>query len=219
MPTAIECGETFRVKVGIKCGSACKPDGWAIEVRDHAGNAIATAAPGSEPWSGTAALYYAEVRLAAPDAEGLYAWEAFAPAVARGDEQRGGHDEHGGHDERDGGHQERDGGHEQRDGHGEAGASFNVRAVPAPECRLTVVALDKESQSPVRGAKVVVHPYRAVTDERGVAEMRLPKGVYRLFVSGRDYLPFRSDGEVAADATITAELESDSGPSDAELWS
>jgi hypothetical protein len=71
----------------------------------------------------------------------------------------------------------------------------------------------------VRGARVVVHPYRAVTDAEGVAELRVPKGAYRLFVSGGDYFPFRSDGEIGADVTIRAELDVDRGPSDAELWS
>ena len=41
---------------------------------------------------------------------------------------------------------------------------------------------------PVKGAKVVVHPYKAFTDERGVAEVRVPKGEYRLVVSGTNYL-------------------------------
>jgi hypothetical protein len=91
--------------------------------------------------------------------------------------------------------------------------------VRAPQCVLRVVAIDAASRKPVRGARVVVHPYRAVTDEQGVAELRVPKGAYRLFVSGRDYFPFRSDGEVRADVTIEAELAADRGPSDAELWS
>ena len=47
----------------------------------------------------------------------------------------------------------------------------------------------------------------------------MPKGAYRLFVSGRDRFPFRSDGEIDSDVTIQAELDEDFGPSDAELWS
>ena len=51
-----------------------------------------------------------------------------------------------------------------------------------------------------------------------MAEIELPKGRYRLFVSGKDYLPFRHDTEVDADKTIKAELDADRGPSDADLW-
>ena len=187
-PSAIECGEKFTVKLGVKCSSECRPDGWAVEVRDHDGTTRATATLSDEPWPGTAALFYTEVDLSAPDTEGLYAWEAKTPA--------------GGPDIQ----------------HAECVARFSVRVVPTPECLLTIVAIDLESQTPVNGAKVVVHPYTAFTDERGVAEVRVPKGEYRLFVSGKNYFPFRSDGEMKTDVTIRAELAVDRELSDADVW-
>ena len=189
VPSTIECGEKFSVKLGVKCSSECRPDGWTVEVRDQDGKKRATATVSGEPWPGTAALYYAEVEMSAPDTEGLYAWEAKAPV----------------------------------DGldipHAECIVPFGVRVVPTPECLLTVVAIDMESRNPVEGAKVVVHPYEAFTDERGVAEVRVPKGEYRLFVSGRKYFPFRSDGEVKKDVTIRAKLALDLELSDADVWS
>ncbi len=188
-PSAIECGEKFSVKLGVKCSSECRPDGWAVEVRDHDGKKQATATLSNDPWPGTAGLYYTEVDLSAPDTEGLYAWEAKAPAAGLDIP------------------------------HAECIASFGVRVVPTPECLLTVVAIDVESQTPVKGAKVVVHPYKAFTDERGVAEVRVPKGEYRLFVSGKKYFPFRSDGDMKADVTIRAELALDLELSDADVWS
>lgn len=192
VPSAIERGETFSIKVGVKCRAGCAPDTWVFGIRDHEGRVLASRRVGREPFPGTAALFHAEAELEAPDAEGLYAWQAFAPAIDGDDDEVG---------------------------HGEAYAPFNLRVVRAPECRLTVVAMDIESRSPIKGAKVVVHPYRTMTDERGVAELSVPKGAFRLFVTGRGYFPFRLDGDAAEDATITAELESDLGPSDAELWS
>ena len=188
-PSAIECGEKFSVTLGVKCSAECRPDGWAVEVRDHDGKKQATATLSDDPWPGTAALYYTEVDLSAPDTEGLYAWEAKASAAGLDIP------------------------------HAECIASFGVRVVPTPECLLTVLAIDVESQTPVKGAKVVVHPYKAFTDERGVAEVRVPKGEYRLFVSGTNYFPFRSDGEVKTDVTIRAELALDLGLSDADVWS
>jgi hypothetical protein len=189
VPSTIECGEGFSVKLGVKCSSECRPDGWTVEVRDQDGKKQATGTLSGEPWPGTAALYYREVDLSAPDTEGLHAWEAKAPA----------------------------------DGldipHAECIAGFGVRIVPVPECLLTVVAIDMESQTPVKGAKVVVHPYKAFTDERGVAEVRVPEGEYRLFVSGKNYFPFRSDGEMKTDVTIRAELALDLELSDADIWS
>ena len=188
VPSTIESGETFSVKLGVNCSGECRPDGWTVEVRDQDGERRATVTFGGEPWPGTSALYYAEVELSAPDTDGLHTWEAKALA---------------------------DGLHLP---HAEAVAPFGVRVVPAPECLLMVVAVDMESQTPVQGAKVVVHPYKTFTDERGVAEVRIPKGEYRLFVSGKKYFPFRSDGEIKADVTIKAELAVDRELSDADIW-
>ena len=188
VPSPIESGETFSVKLGVNCSSECRPDGWTVEVRDQDGERRATVTYGGEPWPGTSALYYAEVELSAPDTDGLHTWEAKALA---------------------------DGLHLP---HAEAVAPFGVRVVPAPECLLMVVAVDMESQTPVQGAKVGVHPYKTFTDERGVAEVRIPKGEYRLFVSGKKYFPFRSDGEIKTDVTIKAELAVDRELSDADIW-
>ena len=66
---------------------------------------------------------------------------------------------------------------------------------------------------------MVAHPYQAVTDEDGVATLRVPEGEYRLFVSGKNYFPFHCDSDVKTDMTIRAELAVDRAPSDADLWS
>ena len=89
----------------------------------------------------------------------------------------------------------------------------------AAECRVTVVAVDTERHTPVRNAKVVMHPYRAATDARGVAQIMVPKGAYRLFVSGPNHVPFRRDVEMTTDVTIRAELALELGISDADIWS
>ena len=90
--------------------------------------------------------------------------------------------------------------------HAEGAANIGMRVVSRPECLVTIEALDKESQTPLSGARVVMHPYRAVTDERGVAEVRVAKGVYQLFVSQTRYLTFGLPVEVNADMTTRAEM-------------
>jgi hypothetical protein len=90
--------------------------------------------------------------------------------------------------------------------HDEACASFGVRVVTHPECLVTVEAVDQASQAPLTGARVVMHPYKAVTDERGVAQVRVAKGAYQLFVSQTSYVTFGLPVEVAADMTARAEL-------------
>jgi hypothetical protein len=188
-PPAVERGKRFTVRLGVTCSAKCRPTGWMAEVRDHDGEKLATTTLGDDPWPGTDALYHAEVALEAPDTEGLYTWKA---AVLTGDADVT---------------------------HTDGGVSFRVRVVSTPACLLTVVALDAKSQNPVAGAQVVAHPYRAVTDARGVAQLQVPAGEYRLFVSGKRYIPFRFDGELQTDTTIRAELAPDVELSDADIWS
>ena len=188
VPPTVEREKPFRIKLRVQCHAECRPTGWAVDVRDHEGQKQASAALSDVPAFGTATLYYAEVDLTAPDTEGLFSWEASAP------------------------------GNSAEVPHAGGTARFGVRVVPAPECRVTVVAVDAERHTPVGGAKVVMHPYRAVTDKRGVAEVRVPKGAYRLFVSGPKHLPFRQDGEMTTDVTIRAELALDLEISDADVW-
>lgn len=189
VPTAIVAGQAFRFKVGVKCSSECRPAGWTFEVSDEHGDQTAVGALGDEPWPGTAALFYAEVEARAPEAEGLHDWTVSAPGA------------------------DLDIPHEQHK------ARFGVRTVRQPECLIAVEAIDRASQLPIRGAKVVVHPYRAFTDDHGRALVRVPKGAYRIFVSGAHHVPYRAEHEVLTDTSIRAELILDLAPSDADLWS
>jgi hypothetical protein len=91
-------------------------------------------------------------------------------------------------------------------GHAEGLASFGVRVVSAPECLVRVEAVDQITQTPISGARVMLHPYKAVTDERGVAEVRVAKGAYKLFVSQTRYFTFALPVDITADMTTRAEL-------------
>ena len=98
-------------------------------------------------------------------------------------------------------------------------ARFEVRVTPPPDHRLRVVAVDAVTQAPVEGARVVAHPFRGITDEHGVADLAVPAGTYRVFVTGRDYLPFRADEAVETDRTLNAELTVRRELTDADIWS
>ena len=189
VPPTIVAGERFAIKVGVKCSSACRPTGWLAEIRDHDGCVAATATLSDEPWRGTGALRYAEVQLQAPCEQGLYRWKAAAPGA------------------------------DLTIPHTVQSMEFGVRTVPPPEFRVRIEVLDKESQAPISGAKVVVHPYRTFTDGEGVAEIRVPKGDYTILVSGKKHIPFRTSGLVTEDMTVRAELALDVGLSEAEIWS
>jgi hypothetical protein len=190
VPPAIECGATFRIKVGVTCGAGRGAGAQRVELTDHDGRPVGEATTGEASWPGTSALHFAEVALRAPDTPGLFGWGARLAQDARAPAA-----EHA------------------------SAARFSVRSVPAPECLVHVRAVDAATQVPIEGARVVAHPYRGVTNAQGMAELRLARGEYRLFVSGRGYLPFRTSATVDADVAVTAELEADVEPSDAELWS
>lgn len=189
LPTAIIAGDEFRFKVGVKCSSGCPPTDWTFEIRDAAGAVVAGGPLGDVPWQGTAALYWAEVSVRAPGSPGLHEWTASAPGPGAGIA-----------------HQARS-------------ARVGVRSVPKPDCSITVEAIDQETQTPIRGARVVIHPYRVFTDEHGRAEVRVPKGTYRIFVSGGDHFPYREESEIVADTVVRAELAMDRPPTVADVWS
>jgi len=122
-------------------------------------------------------LYFAEVELEAPPSAGLYTWSV------------------------------KNAGTDSGMPHAEGSVDFGVQVVSHPEFVVTVETVDKESQTPLEGARVVMHPYRTMTDERGVAEVRVAKGAYKLFVSQTRYLTFGLSVEVTSDMTARAELE------------
>ena len=184
IPPTIVVGEKFRMKVGIKCSRQCRLANTQFAIYDHEGSHLATGTLSGDLWPGTTALYFAEVEVEAPATEGLYTWSVKGPSTALGTSP-------------------------QSDGeiaHAEAAVSFGVRVVSHPEYVVRVETIDMENQTPLSGARVVMHPYNATTDERGIAEVRVAKGAYKLFVSQTRYVTFGLPVEVTADMTARAEL-------------
>ena len=191
IPSTVVIEEKFRTKVGIKCSSECTLADRDFGIDDHQGTRIATGTLSGDHWPGTS-LYAAEVELEAPAAEGLYTWSAKCP---------------GSDVEMSGANASPTGRSNKVMPHGEGCTSFGVRVVSHPEYVVIVETVDMVSQTPLRGARVVMHPYRAVTDERGVAELRVAKGAFKLFVSQTRYLTFGLAIDLTANMTIRAELE------------
>ena len=177
IPTSVVVREKFAIKVGIKCSGGCSLANSHFGIHDHEGIQVVVGTLPDEQWPDTVGLYVAEVELEAPVSEGLYTWSVK---------------------------------HVQSDigiPHAESSSDFGVRVVGRPEYLVTIETVDKVTQTPLSGARVVMHPYRVVTDEQGVALVRVAKGVYKLFVSQTNYLTFGMPIEVAADMTARAELD------------
>lgn len=176
VPSAVVAGERFRIRVGVKCASECPLANTRVGVYDAAGRRVATATLSDTLWPGTTALYAAELELTAPADEGLFTWSVRAPE----DDATG--------------------------PHAEASATFGVRVVRQPDHLVTVEAVDLDGGTLLAGARVVMHPYRTLTDARGIARLRVAKGSYRLFVSETGYMTFGMTVDVAGDLSAKAKL-------------
>jgi len=179
VPSAAVAGERFRVSVGIRCSAGCGLGGHELGLFDQDGSQVGTVTLGHEVWPGTEALYYSEVEAKAPLAPGSHRWEI------------------------------RTGDWVSEVPHAAGSLPIVVRVVSAPDCEVTVKVVDRESQAPIKGARVVMHPYRAVTDANGIAKVKVTGGPYDILVSGSKYVPASTSVEVTADMVTCAELDAD----------
>jgi hypothetical protein len=176
LPSAIAARERFRLKVGIKCSAGCNLTGKPFGILDHEGAKVGAGSLLDRVWPGTSALYFAELEAEAPRATGDYQWRVEAPGLDSGVP------------------------------HAAASFPFAVKVVGPPDHEVTVEAFDSETRAPIKGAHVLLHPYRALTDERGVAKVKVAKGRYKLFVSGFNYMAHEDIIDVTDDVTTRAEL-------------
>lgn len=179
VPSAVHAGQRFAVSVGARCSAGCDLGGKALTLVDQHGAPAGTVELGRAVWPGTEALYFAQAEARAPLEAGSHQWQAKMS------------------------------GWDGEAPHAAGVFALAVRVVPAAECEVTVRAIDRESRAPIAGARVVMHPYRAVTNDNGIARVKVSKGQYDVLVSGRRYLPFCASIEVTADMDTTAEMDAD----------
>jgi hypothetical protein len=125
-------------------------------------------------WPGTSALYFAEVEARAPRTTGDHQWRAVIAVSDSGVP------------------------------HASDVCSVTVKVVGVPDHEVRVEAFDRDRQTPVEGAHVLMHPYRAFTDANGMAKLKVVKGTYKLAVSGFNYVAFEDSIDVAADVAVRA---------------
>jgi hypothetical protein len=176
LPSALVAGERLAFKVGIKCSAGCDLAGREVGLFDGDGNRIAAGTLRDEAWPGTSALHYAEMAGTAPPAPGNARWEVRIAAQDEGAP------------------------------HAAGALGLDVRVVAPPDCAVTIAAVDAATQAPIGRARIVLHPYRALAGEDGVATLKVVKGRYKLLVSATRYLATATSVEVAEDMTVRAEL-------------
>jgi hypothetical protein len=152
VPSPVVMGERFCIKVGAKSSAGCALGAQKILVSDQSGTVIAEASLRDTPWPGTSALYWTEVEVPAPSAEGMF-WCSVNFAAA-----------------------------DIETPHEGASSKFSVAIVRPPEHKLTVEVLEKDTKAPIADAQVRLGAYRAATDPSGRAQLAMPSGTYDLTV-------------------------------------
>jgi hypothetical protein len=176
IPPAVTAGTRFSARVGVKCTCGCSLAGQPFTIHDESGNELTADTLGAEIWPQTDALYTAEVELPAASVAGRHTWEVRFDPA------------------------------DLALPHEASTGQFGVIFTPPAEHVVKVEAIDRDTEEPLAGAIVTMHPYRALTDARGVAELRVPKGAYTLFVSARRHVSDRANVEVTGDLATRAAL-------------
>jgi hypothetical protein len=176
VPSPVQIANRFSITVGAKSSGACLLGGARIEIRDDTGTVVGETMLGQTPWSGSDALYWTEVVLAGPSREGLQCWSA---AFAATDLELP---------------------------HLGSSAEFSFTAVKPPEHRVAVTIIEGDAATPVERTEVALGPYRAATDNSGVAQIEVPGGTYELAVWKSGFKAAVRTVEIAADASVRFEL-------------
>jgi hypothetical protein len=179
VPSVSGAGGRLHFMVGARCADGCDLGGRELVIYDAQGVCVGNATLGREAWPGTEALYVAEVHAGAPAACGSHQWEVKAAAW------------------------------DTQTPHVAGSYPVSVCVADHCDCVVTVTAVDRDTQAPLAGARVVMHPFRAVTDDNGVAKVSVAKGKYDLLVSCRGHAPVCANVEVTADLVTRVELDAE----------
>jgi len=176
VPSPLVVGERFKARVGVKCSAGCNLAGKKIEVYDHRGARVAGAVLGDSHWPDTEGLFWAEVELEAPAAEGTYAWAARLPPL------------------------------ELQVSHGEVTHTFRFRTGKPAEHAVTVQVFDQDTGEPLEDAQVILQPYVRQTNHVGVAVLEVSRGAYGLYVCRHGYQIHRASLDVHHDVEVKVGL-------------
>ena len=182
LASPVVAGRRATLKVGIACPSGCDLTGTRIDVYNETGTRIGGASLGSAPWPATTALYWAELEVAAPEAEGDHSWSLQATAPL--DHARG----------------------RPEPSHGHATSIVRFVASRPPEHRVTLEVIDKGSGVPLTGVELRLGRFRAATNEAGIAHVEVPGGTYEVCAWKIGYDVLSITAQIAGDTTIHLEV-------------
>ena len=176
VPSPVVIGESFAAKIGAKCTEGCDLQGRRIEIFDGSGDRLTTAEFREGFWPGSDALYWTEVELVAPVAEGVVAWSVGFPVA------------------------------DLELPHEHASSSFSFAATKPPKHRLTVEVVEMGSTVPVPDAAVSLGAYRASTGASGRSIVSVAEGTYELVIWKVGYEAPARALDVSKDLTVRVEV-------------
>ncbi len=175
IPSPIVKGERFTIKVGAKSAANAELKGLEIAVFDNSDKLAARGRLRDTPWPDTTALYWDEVELTAPAAEGLSKWSVHFAAEGLALPHDG------------------------------TAAEFSAMVSRPPEHRLTVKVVEQKSKAPITDVQIRLGPFRGMTDPAGIGEVMMPKGTYDLHVWKTAYEAPTHSIEIKGDLSIEVE--------------
>jgi len=178
-PATVNAGEMFRFRAGALCLAGCNMARHTIRVLDDTGAVVQTLALSDDVWPGTTGVHHAEVVAPVGEQPCQRTWSLSV------DEAPGELPHH------------------------MSPLQVSCRVLSSPECEIVVQVVDSERKTPIAGARLVAHPYRTLTDENGVAKLKVSRGNYELLVSARRYGALARTVEITGDYATQAEMISD----------
>lgn len=190
LTSPVVAGRRATLKVGVACSSGCDLSGTRIDVCNETGTSVGGGSLGPAPWPATVALYWAELDVPAPEAEGDHAWslQATTPPL---DRARGALSDS----------------RKADPPHVHATCTVRFVAVRPPEHRVTLEAIDKGSGSSLTCVEVRLGRFRAATNDAGIAHVEVPGGTYEVCAWKIGYDLLSSTVHVSGDTTIRLEVE------------
>lgn len=182
VPDVVSVGETFSVKIGMKCSEGCDLGGSEVLVRDSGRNELARAALSAPGAFGGTGLCGAEVQLVAPDLAGSLTWEAVMG--------------------------ESEGARAESDCiHTCAPKRFGLSVSNPRSVDVNFAVIGQDSRSPLENVRIMLRPYRGYTDKFGCLSLVVAPGSYIVHATKDRYEDYSREVEVSSDLDVSIELE------------
>jgi hypothetical protein len=176
VPIPASRGENFTLGVGGRCSAGCSLAGLAFRFEDEEGRTVGRGRLGEEILPQTAATYWTNQELRAPEEEGLHHWTLACELP------------------------------ETELPHETEAETMVFRTAPPPKHTLTIKITDDKDRLPLEDAYILVGLHRGITGQDGTVCLKVPPGEQEICVTKMDYLAYQGVLTITEDQSLTIEL-------------